>query len=348
MNIFIDTSIFISSNFNVNSSVFSSLQSLCSAGHVRLILTDITIEEIKSNLSKPIREAESAIKKARTKARVLRNVKSDGYQFLFGEMNKEEIYSKIYAQLSKFCQDCNATILNAMEIPAKPIFEDYFQCNPPFGEGKKKSEFPDAFVISAIIAWCESNKDTVYTVSSDPDFKNASMQNDYLEYLPSIAKFIEIRLADENILVGVIHDHMKQQKNRIFEAVADQIKEYEMIVQDADFDAEAFIEEVSIIDMNDASIINISDNKATIEASILAYLNVDVNCYDPDSWYKDPEDKTIHYWDKIEDVFEREEYVEIEFDIFFDKTNIQNFKVTRVLVNKGNQLSFYLNNYDEY
>ena len=55
--VFIDTSIFISSNFNLKSKIFSSLRSLCISGHVAIIITDITIEEIKANLLKSVAEA---------------------------------------------------------------------------------------------------------------------------------------------------------------------------------------------------------------------------------------------------------------------------------------------------
>ena len=347
-NIFIDTSIFISSNYNLNSKVFTSLKALCNSGHVKLILTDITIEEIKSNLLKSIKESQGAIKKARTQAKVLWNLQSDAYKFLFAKLNQDNIYKRLFEQVTIYFQECNATIINATEISAKQIFQDYFKCEPPFGEGKKKSEFPDAFVVSAICEWCSKNDDKVFIVSEDPDFKNASMQNSCLEHLPSVAKFIELILADENILVGVIHKHISQQKEKLFKSIANQIKEYDMIVQDADFDAEAFVADVSITEIYDESIVYVADNKATIELNVLANLSVDVNCYDPDSWYKDPEDKSIHYWDKIEDIFERELDVEVEIDIEFDKTAIEDFEVTNVLVNKGNLLSFYLKEDDDY
>ena len=135
---------------------------------------------------------------------------------------------------------------------------------------------------------------------------------------------------------------MKSQSEMIFGSIADQVKEYELLVEDADPDAEAFVDDVSIIDLSDESVIQVSENMATVIADARAYLKIDVNCFDPDSWYKDSDDKTIHYWDRIEDIFERELSFEVEFDIQFDKSNLEELKVTRVVVNKGNLLSFYL------
>ena len=341
-NVFIDTSVFISSNFNLDSKVFCSLRSLCNSGHVTIILSDITIEEIKANLLKLITDAESIIKKASSKARVLRNLDTDNYKFLFNKFNKEDIFQQLQAQITAFIQKCNVEIIKATEISPKDIFHNYFQCKPPFGEGKKKSEFPDAFVIAAICEWCETNNEKMYIVSEDPDFKKAIVKKDCLEYFPSLSRLIETILADENILISIIHDQMKRNRKMIFNSIADQVKEYEMLVEDADPDAEAFVDDVSIIDLSNESVIHISKNIATIEADVLAHLNIDVNCYDPDSWYKDSDDGTIYYLDKIEDIFEREMAFEVEFDIQFDKDVIDEFKITRVIVNKGNLLSFYL------
>ena len=341
-NVFIDTSIFISENYSFKSKLFSSLISLSKSGHVSIILTDITIEEIKSNLLCSVNDTEAAIKKASSKAKVLRNLDTFRYNFLFEKFDKENIFNQLKSQLTEFIVNCDIKIIKASEISAKDIFFNYFHCKPPFGEGKKKSEFPDAFVIAAIVEWCETNNSKVSIVSEDIDFKNAIVEKDCLEYFSSLSKLVETILADENILISIIHEQMKSHSEIIFYSIADHVKEYELLVEDADPDAEAFVEDVSIIDLSDESVIQVSENVATIIANAHAYLKIDVNCFDPDSWYKDPEDKTVHYWNKIEDIFEREMIFEVEFDIQFDKSNLEQFKITRVVVNKGNLLSFYL------
>ncbi len=345
-NVFIDTSIFISSNFNLDSKVFSSLQSLNNSGHVTIVLADITIEEIKANLFKSITAAKSIIKKASSEARVLKNLDTDSYKFLFKKFDKENIFKVLEAQIATFIQKCNIEVIKATEITPKEIFHNYFQCNPPFGEGKKKSEFPDAFVIAAICEWCEKNDEKMYVVSEDPDFENAIVKKDRLEYYSSLSKLLETILADENVLISIIHDQMKHHSEMIFDSIADQVKEYEMLVQDADPDAEAFIDDGEIIEITNESVIQISENIATIEANVNAHFKIDVNCYDPDSWYKDDDDKMIYYRDKIEDIFEREIDFEVEFDIQFNKDVIEEFKITRIVVNKDNLLSFYLNEDD--
>jgi len=121
-NVFIDTSIFRSSNFNINSRLFSIIKSLCKSERVKLILTDITIEEIKANLLKVINEAELAVKRARSKAGILKNLDSDNYRFLFEQFKKEEIFNQLKDKIKTFFEQCNVEILMATEIHPKTIF----------------------------------------------------------------------------------------------------------------------------------------------------------------------------------------------------------------------------------
>ena len=43
---------------------------------------------------------------------------------------------------------------------------------PPFGGGKKKTEFSDAFTIEAIEAWYKENDERIYVVSLNPAKKH--------------------------------------------------------------------------------------------------------------------------------------------------------------------------------
>lgn len=68
------------------------------------------------------------------------------------------------------------------------VFDLYFSSLPPFSEKKgKKSEFPDAFVISSILSHLDSNSDKVILViSNDNDWKNALDDCDRIELVNSI------------------------------------------------------------------------------------------------------------------------------------------------------------------
>lgn len=57
-------------------------------------------------------------------------------------------------------------------VSAEEVFADYFQAKAPFAEaGKKKSEFPDAFIIKSVLHYCDEMPNAnVLVVSDDPDW----------------------------------------------------------------------------------------------------------------------------------------------------------------------------------
>lgn len=58
------------------------------------------------------------------------------------------------------------------------VFELYFKGEPPFATGKKKHEFPDAFVIDAIKTYINQHpNDILLVVSKDADWINAFKEN---------------------------------------------------------------------------------------------------------------------------------------------------------------------------
>jgi hypothetical protein len=67
--------------------------------------------------------------------------------------------------------------VDAVRLPyvnAEMIFEKYFNSIPPFSSGKKKSEFPDAFVIEAVKQYLsEHTNEILLVVSKDSDWEKS-------------------------------------------------------------------------------------------------------------------------------------------------------------------------------
>lgn len=65
---------------------------------------------------------------------------------------------------------------------------------PPFGETKKKDEFPDAFVLAALEGWCEKNNERIYVASTDPDLKLFCETNQNLFYIKRLVNSLTLSL----------------------------------------------------------------------------------------------------------------------------------------------------------
>lgn len=88
------------------------------------------------------------------------------------------------------------------------VFNHYFSCDPPFSEtGKKKYEFPDAFVIEAAKSYLEAHpNDVLLVISDDSDWKAAFSNhedvvlcnsiNEATNYINSIDSIIDSDVID--------------------------------------------------------------------------------------------------------------------------------------------------------
>lgn len=55
-------------------------------------------------------------------------------------------------EFEQFLIEVDAEIISIEDISPTRVFEKYFGAKPPFSH-KKKSEFPDAFSLEAILKW---------------------------------------------------------------------------------------------------------------------------------------------------------------------------------------------------
>ena len=68
-----DASAFLNENFAVKSTAFKSLFSLCRIGKAALKLTDVTAQEIESNVGQCIEGANKALQEKTRNTRILKN-----------------------------------------------------------------------------------------------------------------------------------------------------------------------------------------------------------------------------------------------------------------------------------
>ena len=88
-------------------------------------------------------------------------------------------------------------------IKLNVVMNWYDKIRPPFGDGSKRKEFPDAFAISALAAYAEETKTYVAVVAEDKDFKGACDYFPYLLYFPSLPALTELLIADEKTIEKV-------------------------------------------------------------------------------------------------------------------------------------------------
>jgi len=148
--IFLDTSSFIALNYQYTGSVFKRLSKLSKNASVFLHLKPITINEIEAHISEDVHKSSQAINKFRKDVRIFRNLEQTPFKEFFMPFAAEEIDKQLLEQLKDYINEASVNIIEVNDVNTDEVFKKYFEKRPPFGEAKKKDEFPDAFVLAAL------------------------------------------------------------------------------------------------------------------------------------------------------------------------------------------------------
>ncbi|SFW76353.1 PIN domain-containing protein [Chitinophaga sancti] len=179
-NIFIDTQAFVSNNF-FQSKNLQRLAHWGSLNIVNLFLTEITKSEIQSNIKGDLINARQEINRFKEniskRARILRNLPDFRAYIELPELDLELDFAKLSKELDEFIENGNVEMIPYEYANLKTIITKYFKEEKPFSAGKKKYEFPDAIVLSALDNWCSEKREEMYVISDDADFKGYLSDN---------------------------------------------------------------------------------------------------------------------------------------------------------------------------
>ncbi len=232
-NVYLDTQTFVQNNYFKGGKI-QDLFSFAEEKHVKLLITEITLNEIKSNIREDIETASQEVEKYRKaingKGKIVKNLEKSGYFLNVPEIVVEDAINELNEKLEALITEGIISIMPYSEIDLKGIFEKYFKGEKPFGPGKKKSEFPDAVVIAALEKWCLDKKQKIYFISGDKDFSGITLNNiELIMGLPSLLDKINKQINHDrydlaNILfVGNIEAIEKQIKNKFSYKIKDEI-----------------------------------------------------------------------------------------------------------------------------
>jgi hypothetical protein len=222
--VFLDTSTVRRSGFGVNNVSYTKLKSLLKDGSFTLITTDITQREIAKHAREQATEAFGGFQKLRQKGHALRilSLKYDGKPLR--ELTEKAACDELEATVAAYFKECNAKVIPIRPDSIGRVFDSYFKKLPPFGEGEKRKEFPDAFVFDALNVYCTAENQKVYVISEDKDFATACKGNPLCIHLESVETLLDIFNTHES-LSTFIRTLVKKQSAVIEAEVASQIEQ---------------------------------------------------------------------------------------------------------------------------
>jgi PIN domain len=317
--VFIDTSEFVAANFSYTGSRFSTLIFRVNAGQIEIVLPTITKQEIISQIDKLVHEAEQAIAKTRNGARILRNLNDEFSKNLFYDFNKAAFKEQLVAQLEGFLITAKVVNLGFEGINPASIFNMYFSKQAPFGVGKKKSEFPDAFSLSILSEWGEQNQEDILIASSDSDIKEGADNFSKLCYTGTLEQLLNQVAIELDKLAPEAEKRILLLENAIKESIKNQFHQLDFLLDDQDGD----VDEIWILNASyEANLLDVHDINADEGVATFDLVgNVDYGArliYDDfNTAIYDSEEKNYIILNTIDETVDREEIFQATLKITF-------------------------------
>lgn len=362
-NISLDTAFFEEQNFLVGSKI-AELSSLTLKYSVKLYMTDITYREILSRFHKNLLRTDEEIKKPTglliSKARLLKNFSEMDPFFQLPIINVEILFTKFSTKFDLWIRDNNVTIIRTDHLTIKEVFDDYFNNNPPFKEGKKKYEFPDAFTLKGIVDFFKKRQEKTYLISSDKDILEYKEETIFPIDTKSTAEFFDliIQSAPESMkrtARELVKSEFESNKNQLLAKIKDEVvKVIEDKINSIAYYRELEIDEMKDLDIFDLNCINssipyldIDTLEARIECEVSFKFDVSFYADDYSQGVYDKEDDRWYFVNSTTFSVEGEQIIPVEIGVSFDLNDeYVDFEIESI--NNGQDIDVFCEDLDCY
>ena len=191
INVFIDTSIFVSEAFVKGKSI-ATIFKAAQEEKIHILMPDITEHEIRRHLREEVEKNNGSKTAEKLKKSYMYAVEGlRTYIEKLMEVTAESLVVSVEKEFDRQLKKAHIErIALTKDLDFVGIVEDYKALRPPFS-AKKNREFPDAIVLKQLENWCKEHKDNCIILSSDTDLKN--YKSEWLEYkeLPDFVESLE-------------------------------------------------------------------------------------------------------------------------------------------------------------
>lgn len=219
--VFIDTQYFVKAGLHFDNPALKTFRKYCESSELLHISTSVVEREVEAQIIASVKEAIGAIKTFRRKARLLSSLGDDQIQRLFAEVPEEDIYQKSSEVFEEYMDGCFTEVVEANEVDPEDILSLYFETKPPFGDGKKKSEFPDAISLLSLKSHLAEDE-KIYVISDDGDLK---------KFCDSETQFISVETLDKLLDIYTQHTNIRSEQVKQYfvtneMSIKEKIKQY--------------------------------------------------------------------------------------------------------------------------
>lgn len=216
--VFIDTSVFIAENYFAPGNRIHTLIRLAEEGKINLVLSEITVQEVRKHIKSSVRDAWKQFDKV---CKVFRNREEiDTWRKSTNDKKEIDYY---LSKLDNLLKSPNVEVLDYSYCSdTAQVFTAYFNRQKPFGEGMKKDEFPDAFVLAALEKYAAEIKHNIIVLSQDPDMVGYKSEDISCQ---DSGEYVSKKLAEGHAL-SALDQKLKEEKVSLEEEIKKQVADY--------------------------------------------------------------------------------------------------------------------------
>jgi PIN domain len=256
---FLDTSVFAGQQYNYASAVLTSFAPVAQKADLKILLPDPTSREVARQIKERSADALKALDDARRKAPFLSKWKH--FPPKQTSMAQWELGRIAQTEWNQFLSQFQVEKLGYDGVSIPKVMAWYDSIRAPFGEGKKRKEFPDAFAIEMVSLYAEKHDICVAVVSDDTDIKKACDHYPSLLYFQSLAKLTELLLVGEAELEE-LRSILSGNLELLEEAVYEQINQFSTYIYDEGYEEEE--SSISSPQIADIRIVGLGINECTV------------------------------------------------------------------------------------
>jgi len=318
---------------NFQHSALKAFQALCGGGRLFHITTTVVKHEVESQITESIHEALCSLKMFRRKARVLTGIRNEATQALFSEIDDGHVLKDSLEVFAEFLRSTKANVLQLSGVDPESVLNRYFSRRPPFGDGKKKAEFPDAFSLSALEQYAEEQNVKIYVVSRDQDLGHACAGHKYLVSIDSLERLLDTYNAHESALSGLLKKFIGENQVVLKEKIVERMEEAGAINEGAWEDSEVETFRVNVADLYEPAVVNMREESAVVAIDFDAEIEATVRGPDWDAREYDSEDRSFSFGSKSKHCLDAGGFTaEVELAFKYSDGKIEDCEIEGVFV----------------
>lgn len=257
---FLDTSVFAGQQYNFCSAALSAFVPVARDVGLDVLLPDPTEREINRQIRERSQEALKALEEARRRAPFLSKWKH--FPPERGKFAEWDVGRVANRELHDFFSKLKLKRLDYKGVSLDRVMSWYDTVRAPFGDGKKRKEFPDAFAIDIVATYAEAERICVAVVSSDGDMKGACEYYSSLLFFPALSKLTELLVLKDSDLLA-LKDTVNESSGPLEGEVSASVNALDFYTYDERYEIDEHL--ISPVVLTDLSIVGVGHDECTVE-----------------------------------------------------------------------------------